>query len=98
MLLPLGLTCASRREVGDRASPTPWASWDRQEPAASSMAAYRKIPRRHRPAGVGRSATSTLNASGLISTVAVRPRPVTPRSNAVSRVSRQLRRKTRPAK
>ena len=32
----------------------PAAAWDRQAPVASSTAAYRKIPRRHRPAGVGR--------------------------------------------
>jgi hypothetical protein len=34
------------------------AAWNRQAPLASSMAARRKIPQRHRPAGVGRSANS----------------------------------------
>jgi len=35
----------------------PAAASDRQAPVASPMAAYRKIPGRHRPSGVGRSAT-----------------------------------------
>jgi hypothetical protein len=29
-------------------------AWDHQPPVASSMAVYRKIPRRHRPAACGR--------------------------------------------
>ncbi len=33
------------------------AAWDHQAPVASSMAAYRKIPRRPRPAACGRTAT-----------------------------------------
>jgi hypothetical protein len=35
----------------------PAAAWDSQAPVASSMAAHRKIPRRHRPAAPGRTET-----------------------------------------
>ena len=41
----------------------PAAAWIRQAPVASSMAAYRKIPRRPRPAGVGRVKSVDLDLS-----------------------------------
>jgi hypothetical protein len=43
-----------RRIVAQCAASFPAASWDRQAPVTSSMAAYRKIPRRHRLAAHGR--------------------------------------------